>query len=105
VHVPPAVQKSMVHALPSLHWASVLHPPPHPGIATCAHPFAASHESVVHGSPSSHVVQAPTHDPAWHASPRVHAFPSLHAVPSLAVTIVQRGGFWSSAHFAVEQTS
>jgi hypothetical protein len=63
-HVSPVVQ-----ALPSLQAFVLL---------TCLQPTAGSHESVVHGFPSSQLsVGPPTHVPPEHASPVVQAFPSL----------------------------
>jgi hypothetical protein len=62
-----------VHEFPSLQDALV-------GLNT--HPLALSHESDVHGLPSSQTAVVPSQIPSMHESAMVHKSPSLHAAPS-----------------------
>lgn len=68
---PPAQTSTSVQALLSVQ-LNVLF--------TCWQPSEESHESLVHGLPSSQEIVAPTvHTPATHTSPTVHTEPSLHS--------------------------
>ncbi len=130
-HLPPEQTSPEVHAVPSSHTAVlVLDPhlpllqvssvqgflssqsltsaqlPPQPKITAVLHaPVLASHESVVHASPSSHTFLVPTsHFLLLHVSPTVQASPSASQVaaderftqPFKALQVSREHGFLSS---------
>jgi hypothetical protein len=92
----PLVQLSVVHAMPSLGTTVVS--------VAWAQPVTASHESIVHGLPSSQLTLVPPpHVPAVHVLP-VRQTVVEHALPSTSMVYVQPlevgvsivHGLWSS---------
>ena len=77
-----------VHGLPSLHGLA---------LATCTQPPLGSHESSLHGLPSSHTSAAPwLHAPFLQVSLVVHTLPSAsHALPSFTGLLLHLPAFWS----------
>jgi hypothetical protein len=98
-----------------LHVSAPLHTFPSPQDApdasgVCETPPAGSHESAVHGLPSSTLTCVPlAHVPPWHESAVVQALPSVQAVPfgtaglehrPLAASHVPAAWHWSAAEHA-----
>ncbi len=88
--VPFEHASAVVHAFPSLHGAVLF---------AWTQPEATSHESFVHGFPSSQLSGGPpTQAPCAQASPVVQAFPSLHGAVLFAFTHPDAGSHESFVH-------